>query len=210
MRTRFTVVLLALAVVLATFCPAWAVTEAPTTIDRTSVLAGPTVICPDKTAYTVILSYGISQELGTRIHQTYPGWRPAVQAQVSRSGSRPDIPYTPDDLDLLSRLITVEAGGEAYEVQVAVGAVVMNRVESNRFPDTLADVIFARGQFPPATNGLMDRRAATPSAVRAAGEALAGADPTSGCLYFTSARSGGGVLNRCSDRMVLGNMVFGF
>jgi N-acetylmuramoyl-L-alanine amidase len=86
-------------------------------------------------------------------------------------------------VDLLARLITAEAQGEPYEGQVAVGAVVMNRVKSPDFPNTIKEVIYQPYQFEPTLNGWIDKPAVE-SAVRAAREAIAGSDPTGGALFF--------------------------
>lgn len=91
------------------------------------------------------------------------------------------------DVDLLSRLITAEAGGESYQAQVAVGAVILNRVKSGQFPNTIAGVIYqvdsGHYQFEPVANGWINHPA-TASAKQAAAEALSGVDPTGGALYF--------------------------
>ncbi|MGQ9557623.1 MAG: cell wall hydrolase [Desulfurispora sp.] len=93
------------------------------------------------------------------------------------------------DFDLLARLITAEAGGEPYQAQLAVGAVVLNRVKSDLFPDSIRAVIYqvedGHYQFTPVLNGWIDRPA-TDQARKAASEVLAGADPTNGALYFYS------------------------
>ena len=84
---------------------------------------------------------------------------------------------------LLARIISAEARGESYRGQVAVGAVVLNRVESSQFPNTLAGVIYQKGAFTAIDDGQFDEPIAE-SAYRAAREALAGSDPTGGCLYY--------------------------
>lgn len=84
---------------------------------------------------------------------------------------------------LLARIISAEARGESYQGQVAVGAVVMNRVRSSKFPNTLAGVIYQKGAFTALDDGQFDQPIAD-SAYRAAREVLAGADPTGGCLYY--------------------------
>lgn len=98
------------------------------------------------------------------------------QSSVSNSG---------DMVDLLARLINGEARGEPYKGQVAVGAVVMNRVESSEFPDTISGVIYQKGQFSCVTDGQFDKAIDKNSTVyKAAREALNGADPTNGCIFF--------------------------
>lgn len=87
------------------------------------------------------------------------------------------------DLQLLARLISAEARGEPYIGQVAVGAVVLNRVEHPSFPNTLADVIYQTDAFTCLYDGQFDEPIAE-SAYRAAQEALDGNDPSYGALYY--------------------------
>ena len=87
------------------------------------------------------------------------------------------------DLALLARLISAEARGEPYTGQVAVGAVVMNRVEHPSFPNSISGVIYQPGAFSCLQDGQWDEPVAD-SAYRAAREALAGADPTGGAIYY--------------------------
>lgn len=65
--------------------------------------------------------------------------------------------YTKKNLRLLSSIIYCEARGESYKGQLAVGMVVMNRVRSDQFPDTVKDVIYQKGQFSPVRNGALDQ-----------------------------------------------------
>lgn len=105
-----------------------------------------------------------------------------------------DTVVTVDDVKLLAALIFCEAGGERYEGQVAVGAVVMNRIESSRFPGTIYDVTYQRGQFTPAMNGKVQRtldNGKYKHCLDAAEAALQGEDPTNGCLFFNSGRGKG-------------------
>lgn len=87
------------------------------------------------------------------------------------------------DEALLARLISAEARGEPYSGQVAVGAVVLNRVDHPSFPDTISGVIYQSGAFSCLYDGQWDEPVAE-SAYRAAREALAGADPTGGAIYY--------------------------
>ncbi len=94
--------------------------------------------------------------------------------------------YDADELYWLSRIISAEARGESLEGQIAVGAVVLNRVESDEFPNSIYGVIFDRNwgvQFEPTANGEIYREP-TESAILAAKLALDGADPVGGALYF--------------------------
>lgn len=94
------------------------------------------------------------------------------------------------DRELLAALIFCEAGNQPYEGQVAVGAVVMNRVNSGVYPDSISDVIYQSGQFSPAMSGWLDSVRAssgyTDSAMQAAEDALAGSNPVGDCLYFST------------------------
>ena len=92
-------------------------------------------------------------------------------------------------VNLLARIINGEARGEPYEGQVAVGAVIMNRVRSSEFPNTIAGVIYQKGQFTAVTDGQFDKPIEEGSTVyKAAREALNGSDPTGGALYFYDPR----------------------
>lgn len=93
------------------------------------------------------------------------------------------ISITNDELYLLSKLVSSEARGEEYEGQVAVAAVVINRVLDPRFPDNIKDVIYQRNAFSVVDNGEIYKDP-TDSAYKAAREALYGSDPTSGAIYF--------------------------
>ena len=84
---------------------------------------------------------------------------------------------------LLARIISAEARGEPYEGQVAVGAVVMNRVRHPSFPNTVAGVIYQSGAFTAVTDGQFDRPIAD-SAWRAAADALNAWDPSGGAIYY--------------------------
>ena len=89
--------------------------------------------------------------------------------------------------ELLACLIYCEAGGESYEGQVAVGAVVMNRCMSGAFPDTITGVIYQSGQFAPVASGRLAARlaqGANDSCYRAADAALEGNSPVGNCLFF--------------------------
>ena len=87
------------------------------------------------------------------------------------------------DVYLLARLISAEARGEPYIGQVAVGAVVLNRIDHPSFPNSLSGVIYQRGAFSCLDDGQFDLPIAD-SAYRAAREALAGSDPTGGAIYY--------------------------
>lgn len=89
---------------------------------------------------------------------------------------------------LLASIIFCEAGNQPYEGQVAVGAVIMNRVRSGVYPNSIAEVIYQPGQFGPAMSGWLDTVLTsggyTATAMQAAADALAGSNPIGDCLYF--------------------------
>lgn len=84
---------------------------------------------------------------------------------------------------LLSKIIHAEAKGEPYLGKVAVGAVIINRTKNPSFPNTIAGVVYQPQAFEPVANGTINQPAGEESK-KAAREALAGSDPTGGCLYF--------------------------
>nr|WP_256223828.1 cell wall hydrolase [Paenibacillus sp. 1_12] len=88
-----------------------------------------------------------------------------------------------NELDIMAKVIYSEARGEPYEGQVAVGAVIMNRIESGQFPDNIHDVVFQAGAFTAVDDG---QYALTPdkTAYLAAQDALRGWDPTNQSLYY--------------------------
>lgn len=87
------------------------------------------------------------------------------------------------EVQLLARLVHGEARGEPYVGQVAVAAVVLNRVKHSSFPNTIAGVIFQRGAFDAVWDGQFDLEPSANS-IRAARDALNGWDPTGGCIYY--------------------------
>ncbi len=130
----------------------------------------------------------------------------AAAAQVQSSGTVQNeaVAATVDDVTLLAALIQCEAGNEPYEGQLAVGAVVMNRVKSGRYPNSIYEVIYQSGQFPPARSGSVANKIANgvkASCVQAAQEAINGMDNTGGAMSFRRASSG-------HAGVVIGNHVF--
>ncbi len=116
-------------------------------------------------------------------------------------------------LDLLARLITAEAQGEPYEAKVAVGAVVMNRVHSSSWPNTIKDVIYQNingyYQFTPVENGWINKPA-EPGSIQAAKAALNGADPTNGAeFYYDDTTTNEWILSKPVS-IRIGRMIFAF
>lgn len=128
-------------------------------ISRTSLMVLITII-------TFLLVFGILELI-----QREP-------VKASNSGNTSDV-------QLLARAINGEARGEPYEGQVAVGAVILNRVKDSKFPNTIAGVIYQSGAFTAVSDGQINvpiEEGAT--VVKAARDALNGWDPTDGAIYY--------------------------
>ena len=107
---------------------------------------------------------------------------------VTTAPSETSININEEELEWLAKMIHAEARGESKEGQVAVGAVILNRVNSDLFPNTIHDVIFEKShghyQFSPAGNGALDQATPNEENYEAARRALSGEDPTNGSLFF--------------------------
>ena len=101
----------------------------------------------------------------------------------SGSSSSGSSSYTSSDLYLLAKCIYAEGRGESYTGQVAIGAVIMNRVKSSSFPNTIAGVVYQSGAFTAVTDGQINLEP-NQTAYNAARDAMNGWDPTYGCLYY--------------------------
>lgn len=110
----------------------------------------------------------------------------AVQ-QVSQTGG--SMSASDSELALLAAIIQCEAGGESHTGKVAVGAVIMNRVRSSQFPNSITEVVYQSGQFSPVASGILSSvlsQGARSDCYQAAQEALAGSNPIGSALYFNS------------------------
>ena len=105
---------------------------------------------------------------------------------VSNSGG--SVNASSADYNLLARIISAEARGESYTGQVAVGAVIMNRIQHPSFPDTLSGVIYQKGAFTAIVDGQFNQPVAD-SAYKAARDALNGWDPSGGAIYYYNPRT---------------------
>lgn len=130
--------------------------------------------------------------------------REAAEREAKRHVNYGEYTTDADTTLLLAALIQCEAGGESYEGQLAVGSVVMNRVRSNAYPDSIHGVIYASGQFTPAMNGKVNARyesgKISDSCKRAAEEAISGVSNVGDCTHFRR--------NNGRDGIVIGNHVF--
>lgn len=106
----------------------------------------------------------------------------ALGIQLTGSALSANV-YRESELTLLARLVNGEARGEPYIGQVAVAAVVLNRVRDAAFPNTISGVIFQTGAFDAVWDGQFDLEP-TASCRRAARDAMNGWDPTGGCVYY--------------------------
>lgn len=111
----------------------------------------------------------------------------SIQASQMENRDISEIVFASGDEDIMAAIIECEAGGESYTGKVAVGAVVMNRVRSPLFPNTVLEVIMAPKQFSPVGSGrfaIVLARGANESCYQAARDAMAGASPVGDCLFF--------------------------
>lgn len=127
----------------------------------------------------------------------------AEKASSASTAASSSSAVSSSDLTLLSAIIFCEAGGESYAGQVAVGAVVMNRVKSGSYPNTISGVVYQSGQFSPVANGALARALSNGNyqhCTSAARAALAGSDNTGGAKFFHRVNGAAG--------LVIGNHVF--
>ncbi|MCK9524481.1 MAG: cell wall hydrolase [Limnochordia bacterium] len=162
--------------------------------------------------YWIAATYGISvQELKELNH---------LDADTIRVGQRFVVPLTlvkyypagvalsAQEVEWLAQMIHAEARGEPYVGQVAVGAVIINRILSTQFPETLRGVLFQRNAFQPVQNGSFNL-APNESARKAALEALNGVDPTGGALFFFNPRqSSDGFMHSRPAKVTIGSHRF--
>lgn len=123
------------------------------------------------------------------------------------------ITYSNNDVNLLARLITAEAGGESYNAMLSVGAVVVNRVQSSKFPSNISGVINEKSngyyQFTPVMNGMI-KKVASQAATKAAYESLKGTDPTNGALFFYDNTATNEWLTSKTVAASVGNLTFAY
>lgn len=164
-------------------------------IGGAQALAAPTVhvVARGDTLWKIATMYGVTVESLVEVNNLtssliMPGQTllipvKATQPTGNEQWHEDNWNFGPAEIDLLARLIRAEAEGEPYIGQVAVGAVVLNRLRSPLFPKRLVDVIYEPDQFEPVLNGTISLPP-TPESIRAALDAIRGWDPTGGALYF--------------------------
>lgn len=124
-----------------------------------------------------------------------------TEADGSQAAAQ-EVSVSTSDLDLMAAIIECEAGGESYEGKVGVGAVIMNRIRSGEFPNTLSEVIYQSGQFEPTWTGKLSNvlsRGASEACYAAAQDVFAGANTIGDRLFF---HAGGG------SGLTIGNQTF--
>ncbi|WP_051195030.1 cell wall hydrolase [Pseudobutyrivibrio ruminis] len=126
--------------------------------------------------------------------------RKAKEQAAAAAAANQAVIDSATDVSLIAAIIQIEAGNEPYEGQVAVGAVVMNRVRSGAYANSVSGVIFARGQFATSRMSSVLAKGPKASCVQAAQEAIAGSDPTGGLTHFRRAGS--------KEGLIIGNHVF--
>lgn len=127
-------------------------------------------------------------------------------------GNKVNTYISQEDIELLARLIHAEARGEDDIGKLAVGAVILNRLASDRFPDSIREIIYQKTngvyQFTPVSNGTINMEPSE-AAIKAAQEAIEGKDPTSGALFFYNPKtSTDNWIRTLPVTRVIGNHVF--
>lgn len=124
------------------------------------------------------------EQYGENVQETTKEKRPSGE-EVSTNTIREDNGelFSSSEIDLLSRLVTAEARNEPYVGKVAVAEVVMNRMNSEEFPDTLEGVVYQSGQFQVVSNGTINEPA-TDISIQATKEAINGSNYSQGALFF--------------------------
>lgn len=127
---------------------------------------------------------------------------------ITNSGGTGSGSYNNADVELLAKVISAEARGESYEGQVAVGAVILNRVAHPSFPDTLSGVVYQKGAFS-CVNDSNWYQPVAESSKRAARDALNGWDPSGGAIYyFNASKTNDAFMHSRTVIKVIGNHKF--
>lgn len=166
--------------------------------------------------YLIAKQYGVPLDSLRRANNKWdnnllPGQQLIIPGVKTTSGTNTVIQYSNSELDLLARLIEAEAAGEIYEAKVAVGGVVVNRVQSSDWPNTIESVInHVTGgyyQFTPVKNGTIQKPASS-DAIKAAWAALYGSDPSKEALFYFDDSSTNEWLLAKTRTAYIDNMIF--
>ena len=114
-----------------------------------------------------------------------------------------------NDINLIARVVYGESRGEPYEGQVAVAAVILNRLESNQFPNSIYDIVYAPRQFSVVNDNQINLKP-NDKAYKAVKDAMAGTDPTNNALYFWNPKTAvkSKFLSSRDIQVQIGNHVF--
>lgn len=140
----------------------------------------------NKPQYPLLIAVALVLLLSCALYLVWgPGGKFSVpQQDAGESIAEASPESSADSTELLARVIQGEAGDESYLGKVGVGAVILNRMRSGTFSNSLSGVIFEPFAFESVSNGLIWQTAPSDESMRAASEALNGMDPTYGALYF--------------------------
>ena len=166
-------------------------TEAATTAGTEAAAAATTETAAAQTQtqqQTPAASYQAAQALQALQQVQLQQAQAAAQAAQAPAAAQTNTAVSASDRELLAAIIYCEAGNQSHTGKVAVGNVVMNRVNSAKFPNSISSVVYQRGQFSPAGSGWLNRvlkRGSVPAdCYAAADEALAGSKPVGGSVFF--------------------------
>ena len=166
-------------------------TEAATTAGTEAAAAATTETAAAQTQtqqQTPAASYQAAQALQALQQVQLQQAQAAAQAAQAPAAAQTNTAVSASDRELLAAIIYCEAGNQSHTGKVAVGNVVMNRVNSAKFPNSISSVVYQRGQFSPAGSGWLNRvlkRGTVPAdCYAAADEALAGSKPVGGSVFF--------------------------
>lgn len=155
------------------------------------------------TAYGTTVS-ALKQKNGLTANRIYEGQKLLVAQNQTNIGS-----ITQDEILLMAKMIYAEARGESDLGQLAVGAVIMNRIKSNLFPNTLSGVLYQKNQFSAINDGQFYNLSPDDRAISAAYKAAAGNDPTYGALYYWNPKKANNSwLNKKPILVTIGDHVF--
>jgi len=193
---------------------------------KLTVSSGTYTVKSGDTMYLIAKKHGVSLDSLIKANNglsnmIYPGQKIAIPAAGTTSSQQPQttskesskavISYTASELDLLARLVRSEAENQPYNAKVAVAAVVVNRVQSSEFANTISGVIYEKiggyYQFTPVENGWINRPA-TQDCIQAAKDALNGADPSNGALFYFDDSATNKWLWSKPIKARIGNMVY--
>jgi spore germination cell wall hydrolase CwlJ-like protein len=147
-------------------------------------------------------------QIGQRLKVVVPEFKAEGEVQETAGPEAEPTEVDPAELSLLARLVQAEAGYEPYEGKLAVASVVMNRVHSAGYPNTVKGVIYAPGQFSPAGSGQLDKTTPSKDSLKAARAALSGENNVPGAVYFFNPKREPGKLKKVTVVKEFGHHVF--